>query len=269
MPTPRDVPTRGTPPPPRPSGPPAGGRVREFVEQPQAGTDPREVAGAGCNRGNAGQERGRDDSVGTQRAERIDAARSGRARVPGGHEGHGQNVGRASPGRARYSVVVNTHVRQAANHSASPAVPFPSPPSSRLVDLVTNPSRRSRRCASAPRSSGSPHPPPPPERTWITSPRPELDSRLLGLQLPRAPPRRAQRVAVGQPVAPAVHPARGILHPRPGRVPHRRPLRLKLELQLASRPAAVAAVAAAVRAELRGGGSRAGSAPRPPPRCRT
>ena len=84
---------RENPPSARPSGPPAGGRVREFVEQPQTGTDPREVAGAGCDRGNAGQERGRDGSVGTQRAKRIDAARSGRAGVLGGHEGHGQNVG--------------------------------------------------------------------------------------------------------------------------------------------------------------------------------
>ena len=76
----------------RSSGLSTGGRIREFVEQPQAGTDPREVAGAGCDRGNARQERGRDGSVGTQRAERIDAARGGSSGVPGKHEGHGQNV---------------------------------------------------------------------------------------------------------------------------------------------------------------------------------
>ena len=73
------------------SVPSAGGRVREFVEQPQAGTDPRKIAGAGCDGGNARQESARDDSVGTRRAEGVNAARGGRAGVPGGQERHGQN----------------------------------------------------------------------------------------------------------------------------------------------------------------------------------
>ena len=52
-----------------------------------------------------------------------------------------------------------------AGHCAPPDVPFPPPASSVLDEPVTNPSRRSRRRATALRSPGSPHPPPPPERT--------------------------------------------------------------------------------------------------------
>ena len=52
-----------------------------------------------------------------------------------------------------------------AGHCGPPCGGFGSLPSSRLVAPVTNSPRRSRRCASALRSSGSPQPPPPPERT--------------------------------------------------------------------------------------------------------
>ena len=81
-------------------------------------------------------------------------------------------------------------------------------------------------------------------------PRPERNSGLLGLQLPRGTPARLQRVAVGQSVPSAVHSACRILHAVPRGIPDRRPVRLQHELQLAPRPAAVAAVAAAVGTKL-------------------
>ena len=55
---------------------------------------------------------------------------------------------------------VAIHCGQVLKPGASPSPSSPGP-----VELVTNPSRMSRRRASEPRSRGSPQPPPPPERT--------------------------------------------------------------------------------------------------------
>ena len=65
--------------------------------------------------------------------------------------------------RSRNSDASSTCPR--ATHCAPPNGASPSPSSPGPVELVTNPSRQSRRRASEPRSCGSPQPPPPPERT--------------------------------------------------------------------------------------------------------